>query len=74
MRKRTINQMKTPETNNWLKYSGIGMQIALSMVIFWWIGYKIEIRFDIKPWGSLTGLLVGASVGLYELWKIINKK
>ncbi|MFQ6609518.1 MAG: AtpZ/AtpI family protein [Fidelibacterota bacterium] len=66
--------MKPPEKSNWLKYSGIGTQIAIFILVFWWIGNKLEIRYDFKPWGSLTGLLLGAMTGLYELWKIINNK
>ena len=46
---------------NWLQYSGLGIQMAVTMMICWWIGEKLESHFGLfnKPWGQLAGLFFG---------------
>ena len=33
------------------------------------LGYALDKRFETAPYLLLTGLLLGAAVGLYDLWK-----
>jgi hypothetical protein len=66
--------MKSNNKSDWLQYSGIGIQMVLTLFIFWWIGMKIGQSFEIEPWGSVFGALLGVTVSMYELWKIILKK
>jgi len=54
---------------HWLQYSGIGIQMAITMMITWWLGEKIESYFEIltKPWGQITGLFFGLFASIYNL-------
>ena len=61
----------TKKPNNWMEYSGIGIQMALTMIICWWIGSKVDGWMDVEPWGSLVGIFFGMFVGMYNLIKIV---
>ena len=54
---------------HWLQYSGIGIQMAITMIITWWLGEKIESHFEIltKPWGQIAGLFFGLFASIYNL-------
>ena len=60
--------------NNWLQYSGIGIQMAATMVICWWIGQKLEDYFGIfnNPWGQIAGIFFGMFAGIYNLIKQVR--
>jgi len=60
--------------DNWMQYSGIGIQMAATIIIFWWIGEKLESSMDLfnKPWGQLLGLFFGMFAGIYNLIKQVR--
>ena len=60
--------MSVPK-NNWLRLSYIGFQIAISILLFGWIGYLVDKYFDFSPYGLLIGLLIGGILSLYGIWK-----
>tara|TARA_B100001250_G_scaffold396618_1_gene402789 strand:+ start:205 stop:399 length:195 start_codon:yes stop_codon:yes gene_type:complete len=61
------------ESKDWLSYSGLGIQMVLTVLIFLWIGKKIEIYFIIsEPIGQLCGLMFGIFASMYNLIKSIN--
>ena len=55
--------------SNWLKYSGVGMQLFITIMIFWWIGLKLESAVEYSPWGQLGGIFLGIFIGMYSLIK-----
>ena len=57
------------QSDNWLQYSGIGIQMAATIIICWWLGQKLESAFVFfnKPWGQLCGLFFGMFAGMYNL-------
>jgi len=59
------------QKNNWLSYSTIGFQIGASLLLFGWIGNKIDNYLLLSPYGLVLGLLLGGSLSMYELWKRI---
>ena len=60
--------MSAPK-NNWLRLSYVGFQIAASILLFGWIGYLIDKYFNFSPYGLIAGLLIGAILSLYSIWK-----
>jgi hypothetical protein len=54
---------------NWMQYSGIGIQMLIIIIIFWWLGAKLENHFKLfsEPWGQLLGLFWGIFAGMYNL-------
>jgi hypothetical protein len=66
---------KAPQdTNSYLKYSGLGLQILLTIGIAGWLGYKLDVFLG---WGFPVSMLVfgfAAFAGtLYQLYRTINK-
>lgn len=58
--------------NNWLALSSVGFQIAASILIFGWIGIKVDNYLDLYPAGLIIGLLIGGIFSLYKVWISIN--
>ena len=56
---------------NWMEYSGVGIQMVLTVLLCWWIGNKVDNLLDFDPWGSLIGILFGIIAGIYNLLKIV---
>jgi len=58
---------------NWLAYSGLGIQMVMTMLLCLWIGMKVEDYFSISsPWGQLIGLFFGIFTSLYNLIKSVK--
>jgi ATP synthase protein I len=51
----------------WVRYSGVGLEMAGAVAGFALIGYWIDGRYGSKPWGILIGLVLGLTGGLYNL-------
>jgi F0F1-type ATP synthase assembly protein I len=51
----------------WIRYSGIGLELAGATAGFALIGYWIDGRFGTSPWGILVGVALGLTGGLYNL-------
>ena len=66
--------MLDKHSDNWLQYSGIGIQMAATVIICWWVGEKLESSIDFfnKPWGQLSGLFFGIFAGIYILVKQVK--
>ena len=55
--------------SNWVQYSGIGIQMLIIIISFWWFGGKAEDYFILisEPWGQLLGLFLGIFTSMYNL-------
>ena len=42
-----------------------GSQLAITMVVFVWLGYWADKHFGWSPWGIIGGALIGIVVGLF---------
>ena len=56
-------------SGKYLKYTGVGFELAGSVVLFCLIGYFVDKRWGTEPKGFLIGSIVGIVVGLYLLIK-----
>ena len=59
---------------NYAKYLGIGLQLAVTLLVFIFLGYFIDRKFGFLPWGTLAGALMGFVIGFYNLMGFIQKK
>lgn len=69
------NKDKRKELNPFFKYSGIGLQLLLTIFAGLWIGTRIDEYFsNQQPWaaiiGSLTFMVVGLIVFIRSLPKV----
>jgi ATP synthase protein I len=51
----------------WVRYSGVGLELAGATAGLALIGYWIDGRFGTTPWGTLIGVGIGIGGGLYNL-------
>ena len=51
----------------WIKYSGVGLELAGATAGLALVGYWIDGRFGTSPWGLLSGVVIGIVGGLYNL-------
>jgi F0F1-type ATP synthase assembly protein I len=58
-----------PNQQNWGRYLGIGLEIAIGVALGYVIGAWIDRRWDSSPWGVLAGTMIGLAGGLYLLIK-----
>ena len=54
---------------SWIRYSGIGLELAGATAGLALVGYWIDRRFGTSPWGILGGVVIGIVGGLYNLVK-----
>ena len=66
--------MSHKQSDSWLQYSGIGIQMVATIIICWWFGEKLEewMTLFVKPWGQLLGLFFGMFAGIYNLIKQVK--
>ena len=65
--------MPKDKSSDWLQYSGIGIQMVVTMMICWWIGEKSEY-FELlsAPKGQIGGLFFGIFASIYNLIKQVK--
>jgi len=51
------------------RYAGIGLQFAVSVLLFLYAGQWFDRRFGTAPWGVLLGVLVGASAAFHSMYR-----
>ena len=51
----------------WVRYSGVGLELAGATAGLALIGYWIDSRYATGPWGLLAGVVIGLVGGLYNL-------
>ena len=65
--------MPNNKSSDWLQYSGIGIQMAATMMICWWVGKKSEdFRLVSEPWGQIAGLFFGVFASIYNVIKQVR--
>jgi F0F1-type ATP synthase assembly protein I len=51
----------------WVRYSGVGLELAGAIGGFFLVGYWIDGHYGTRPWGMLGGVVIGMVGGLYNL-------
>ena len=65
---------KTPSPNRFLKYSGLGLQMLITLVVMAWIGLKLDDYLELRfPAFLLIFSFLGFGGLMIQLFKSINK-
>ncbi len=68
-------ERKTEGVNQYLKFSGMGMQMAITIGLFAWLGTFLDKKFQTDQPLWTAGLsLLGVFAGLYLMLKQLPKK
>ena len=60
------------QNNNWLSFSSVGFQIVAGIIVFGWLGKKIDDALLSYPYGLVIGLILGGILSLYQVWRTVN--
>jgi F0F1-type ATP synthase assembly protein I len=53
-------------------FAGIGLQFALGIVLFLFLGKWVDSRFGTGPTGVIAGVFIGAVAGFYLLYRKLS--
>ena len=59
--------------NNWVKFSQVGLQMAVTIAICAYLGHLLEAKYPtVAPWGIVGGSLFGVFAALYHVIKQVR--
>lgn len=63
--------MTTPEKKGGHggEYAGLGLQFAVSILIFLYAGQWLDRRLDTEPWFMIIGVFTGAGASFYSMYR-----
>ena len=53
-------------------YFGLGIQLAIAVVVFYLIGHWLDERYGTSPWLGLVGLFLGSLGGFIKFFKTVS--
>jgi F0F1-type ATP synthase assembly protein I len=51
------------------RFLSLGFEITVPVVLFMFVGYKVDGWLDCQPWFLLGGALTGIGVGFYSMFR-----
>lgn len=65
---------KPKPSDNWLKYSTLAIQLLATILLFGWLGYRLDrfVNFTFPLFMLLFGLLAFAGM-MYQLYRSFNR-
>jgi F0F1-type ATP synthase assembly protein I len=63
---------ESPKEISAANFAGVGIQFALGIVIFLYLGKWIDSRLGSSPAGLIAGVFIGAAAGFYLLIKKVS--
>ncbi len=65
--------MKDTQPPGVFKYLGIGLQLAVTILLGFLIGYIVDKKFGTLPWLTLLCSALGLGAGFYNVLKQLEK-
>jgi F0F1-type ATP synthase assembly protein I len=47
----------------------VGLQFAVSILVFLYVGQWVDDRFGSAPWGMIVGVFTGAGAAFYSMYR-----
>ena len=64
---------KAKPYRDYANYLGLGIQLALAVVVFYFAGKWIDDTFQTTPWFALVGIILGSVGGFVSFFKKVNE-
>jgi F0F1-type ATP synthase assembly protein I len=70
-----LTDLKPPQKDNAWALASEGTQLAITLLLGFYLGYKLDKWKGTQPWFTLGGAVAGMTVGLYNfLRRFLIKK
>ncbi|MBS4027107.1 MAG: AtpZ/AtpI family protein [Ignavibacteriales bacterium] len=56
------------------QYVGLGIQLALAVIVFYFVGKWVDDKYQTTPWFSLVGILLGSTGGFISFFRKVMEK
>ena len=53
------------------KLTGIGLEMVVPIVLFIYVGHRLDLWLESEPWFMVGGALIGIAVGFYSLYRAV---
>ena len=53
-------------------FFGLGLQLALAVLLFFFLGWWFDAAYETSPWGQLLGVLVGTTGGMVKFFMTVT--
>ncbi len=53
-------------------FAGLGIQLAISILLFLYLGQWLDGKFGTDPLLLIVGVFVGAAVGIYNMYHVLT--
>lgn len=63
-----------PRGNNFVKYSGLGLQMLAVIGLGTWLGVWLDGRFGISPWATIVLMLVSVFAAMYQVIRSVSNE
>jgi F0F1-type ATP synthase assembly protein I len=63
-----------PRGNNFVKYSGLGLQMLAVIGLGTWLGIWLDGRFGSSPWGTIVLMLVSVFAAMYQVIRSVSSE
>src|SRR4028118_2411928 len=57
------------DDNSGMKSAGVGLQFAVSILLFLYVGQWLDRRFGTSPWLMMTGVFLGGGGAFYSMYR-----
>jgi len=51
------------------RFAGVGLQFAVSIIVFLYLGQWLDRRLGTAPWFLLVGVFLGAGASFYSMYR-----
>ena len=62
-----VTQLERGRTPDVSSYLGVGLTLALSTLLFLWLGTRVDAWLGSRPAFTLIGAFIGAAAGFYHM-------
>ena len=57
----------------WLRYSSIGLELAVSVFLFTYGGYLVDMKTGLLPLMTIAGAILGMVIGFYHVYRSLTR-